>query len=357
MSRRTTWTLLATAGLALAMPAAAQAAKRTVLMGTPPANQKTFEKISSDVNAFFPSNVRIRTGDTVAFTPVGFHSVDLPAKGGRPLGLIAPTGKKVAGVTDAAGVPFWFNGLDELGFTKLLLKSGWGKTFSQGAGRVTSGAPLGDKLKPLNVRFSRAGLFTYYCNVHSGMKGTVRVVAKSKPAPSPKAVANQVKAQVAAALKNAKGLAAATKPPANTISVGAEGRNGVTHLGFLPDKLTVAVGTTVRFAMPTKTTEVHTATAGPGNPLTEPKSYLGTIAGSFTGVVFDPRATYPSEQPPAIGALSPALHGNGFWSTGVMDSAAASPLPPAGAVTFAAAGTYELFCMIHPFMKGTIAVQ
>ena len=356
MSRRSTLMLLMAVGLTLVAPAAAQAAKRTVFMGLPPANHKAFEKLESDVNAFFPSTVRIRTGDTVAFTPSGFHTVELPAGSGKPLGLITPSGKKVAGITDAAGVPFWFNGLDELGFNPLLLKSGYGKSFVQGSKRLTSGLPLGDKLKPFNVRFPRAGLFRYYCNVHTGMKGNVRVVGKSKPAPSASAVASQVRTQVAAALKNAKGLVAATKPPANTISVGAEGSKGVTHFGFVPNKLTVPAGTTVAFTMPAKSTEVHTATAGPGDPIKEPKSYLGTIAAGFEKPVFDARAMYPSEQPPAIGLLSPALHGNGFWNSAVLDSVAASPLPAASAVTFAAPGAYDMYCMIHPFMKATITV-
>ena len=67
--------------------------------------------------------------------------------------------------------------------------------------------------------------------------------------------------------------------------------------------------------------DVHTATTGPGNPESEPNSYLGQIAASFNSPVFDPRAVYPSEPPGPAGTLTPALHGNGFWNTGVMDTA------------------------------------
>jgi plastocyanin len=35
----------------------------------------------------------------------------------------------------------------------------------------------------------------------------------------------------------------------------------------------------------------------------------------------------------------------------------ASPLPSSNTVTFGAPGTYTYYCMIHPFMKGTVVVQ
>ncbi len=40
-----------------------------------------------------------------------------------------------------------------------------------------------------------------------------------------------------------------------------------------------------------------------------------------------------------------------------MDTVSASPLPASNRVTFAAAGTYQFYCMIHPFMHGTVVVQ
>lgn len=354
MSRRITRTLILVAGLALVAPGSALAAKRTVFMGLPPANQRAFERLGTEVNAFFPRSITIRAGDTVAFAPAGFHTVDFPPRGGGPVPLIAPTGDKVAGVNDAAGAPFWFNGLDQLGLNPLVLRSNFGKTLTLRTGRVESGLPLSARPKPMNVRFRRTGRFTYFCDVHAGMRGTVRVTRRNRL--STRAVVARVRAQVASALRTAKTVGD-TKPPANTVSVGAAGRGGVELMDFVPDRLTVPVGTTVRFAMPARSTEDHTATTGPGNPLREPKSYLGTIAGSFQGAKFDPRATYPSERPPSIGALSPQLHGNGFWNSGVLDARPGPPLPPSSVVTFAAAGTYRFFCMIHPFMDATIRAR
>jgi plastocyanin len=357
MSRRIARTLpVAALGVALALPGAAMAATRPVFMGLPPASQKSFEKASSDANAFFPSSIRIHAGDVVAFQPVGFHTVDMPARGG-PLPLVGPTGRKVAAL-DAAGIPFWFNARDELGFDKRLLKQSFGRTLVKSPGyRIQSGLPLGRKLKPLRVRFDKAGLYTYYCNIHARMKGTVRVVGKHSPIPSATSDAARVKAQVAKALTAAKALPAATKPPANTISLGAQGKGGASYFGMLPDKLTVPPGATVKFAMPVGSTEVHTATFGPGNP-DKPAEYLGAIAATLQGAVFDGRAVYPSEPPgtPPAG-LSPTLHGNGFWNSGFLDAVPASPLAASSTVTFTTPGTYQFVCLIHTFMKGTITVQ
>jgi len=343
------------AGLALAAPTGAQAAKRTVFMGAPPESQRGLQRLKTEVNAFFPSSITVRTGDTVAFAPVGFHTAHFPRGGGRQP-VIAPLGSKVAGVTDAAGAPFWFNGLDELGLNPALLRSNFGKTLTLRSQRIQSGLPLANRPRPMNVRFTRTGRFTYICDVHPGMRGSVRVVGRRASAHSRRAVAARVRAQVAAARRTAVRLAA-IRPPANVVSVGAAGRGGVELMDFLPERLTVPVGTTVRFAMPVGSTEDHTATTGPGNPMTEPRSYLGTIAASFQSPKFDPRATYPSERPPSTAALSPQLHGNGFWNSGVMDAHAATPPPGVSAVTFAAAGTYRFFCLIHPFMDATVTAQ
>lgn len=364
MNSRVRWTLGAVGALlALAVPGTAQAAKQTVFMGTPPASQKSFQSTGSDVNAFFPSSVRIRRGDTVSFVPVGFHTADFPPAGGSPIPLLSPTGDVASGVNDAAGIPFWFNSQPLLGFDPRLLKSGFGKTYVKGALRVSSGLPLADKPKPMNVRFPRSGSFTYFCSVHPGMKGTVRVVGQGQGVPTARSNARRVAAQAAAALKTARSLAKNTKPAANTVSLGADGKGGVHFFGMLPGKLTVAAGTTVKFAMPTRSTEVHTATFGPGDPskdpAKDPANYLAPIAKTFEGAPFiDPRGTYPSQppgSPPA--ALSPALHGNGFWSSGGLDTSSASPLPASGSVTFTTAGTYKFYCLIHTFMAGTITVQ
>ena len=345
-------------GALLALPGIAEAKTKTVNMGIPPKSGKAFEKLGVDVNDFFPHGVTIHKGDKVKFLPAGFHSIDFPPRGGAMLPLISPTGEKVSGVNDAAGAPFWFNGQDMFGFTPLLGPPGtFGKKVSfNGSKRVASGLPLGEGLKPITVTFKKVGKFTYYCNIHAGMKGTVDVKAKGKSIPSDKSDKKALARQVATALSTSKRLQN-TQVPANTIDVGAAGKHGEELFAFVPSAVTIPTGSSLTFRMHPASYDVHTATTGPGNPETEPSSYLGQVSAGFNSPVFDPRGVYPSEAPGQGATLTPALHGNGFWNSGVMDTASGTPLTSSNSVRFGTPGKYEFYCMIHPFMHATVTVQ
>ena len=349
--------LVVACGVLLALPGLAQAKTRSVSMGTPVEAQQAFQNAGTDVNAFFPRSVKVNVGDTVSFAPAGFHTVDIPAKGGRPLPLFGPTGQKVAGIKDALGADFWFNGQDVLGFTPALLKSKFGKNPKYGGGkRVESGVPLGENLKPMKVKFTKAGTYRYFCDVHIGMTGTVTVKKKGADVPSKSKVEAAVRKQVANNLRKARTIAD-TQPPAGTVYLGASAKSGLEFFGMLPSTISVPRGTTLRFSMSPDTFEVHTASFGPGNPEEEPSSYLGQIAASFAGPAPDPRGLYPSETPGTTATLTPAFHGNGFWSSGALDRATVTPLPSSNSVTFGAAGTYNYYCLIHPFMHGQVIAQ
>ena len=343
---------------ALSLPMAAQASTKTVYMGPPPANSKTFENLQADVNDFFPHGITIHVGDSIAFQP-GFHNVNFPKKGGRPAPFIIGTDQKAADVKDEAGNPFWFNGQALFGFNPALLNSKTSATYD-GKKAVVGGVPVLGKPYVFSVKFTKKGSYTYYCDVHAGMKGVVHVVAKSAKAPSKKADAKTVKNQVAAAIKTVNRLKATT-PATGTVDVGVAGPGGVEYFNIVGPKDPIAVGTTLRFTMTKGSFETHTATTGPGDPSNESDttSYLNKAAATFQGAgPFDPIATYPSDQPGGTPAsLTPTLHGNGFWNSGVMDLNNASPLPSNNSVRFDAPGTYTFYCLIHPFMKTTITVQ
>jgi plastocyanin len=358
LSHRIKAAIAAGVAVLVVAPAGASAATKTVNMGIPPASAKKFRPTGSDVNAFFPSSTTIHAGDSVRFLAVGFHNLDLPKKGGKPTPLIAPTGQAIAAANDAAGAAFWFNGQQNLQFNlPALAPVGFGKKFTYtGAKGVQSGLPVANKPKPVTVKFAKTGSFTYYCDVHSGMKASVKVVAKSKPVPSARADAKKLDDQVSKALSVAKGLSK-VKPPAGVVDLGVAGKGGVEFFDMVPKTSTVPVGTTLTFRMSPGTYEDHTATFGPGDPEKEPTSYLGTIAKSFEGTTLDQSGVYASEAPGTLATLTPALHGNGFWNSGVLDGSGATPLPAANQVTFGAAGTYNFYCLIHPFMKGTVVVQ
>jgi plastocyanin len=351
---------LAAAALALIPSGLAQASTRTVDMGVPPASQKAFQNLGADVNAFFPSAITIHKGDKIKFAPVGFHTIDIPGKGQIPLPLAGPSGRTIANALDPAGNPYWFNGQPDLEFTAALLPPNlnYGKTVTfSGKASVRSGLPLGDKLKPVTVKFTKVGTFTYYCNVHAGMKAKVHVVAPSAKAPSAKSVAKAIKKQASADLRTAKELQNPTIT-GDKVQVGNAGRGGVEIFSFFPTTKTVPVGTTLTFSMSPTSLEDHTATTGPGNP-EDPTTFLGKMSASITGQPpFDQAAIYPSDSPAGPPAsLTPTLHGNGFWGTGFMDASANTPLPASGQVTLAQAGTYTFYCLIHPFMKTVITAS
>jgi plastocyanin len=367
LTTRTRIALVATTAVSLAVPTAAHAATKTVYMGAPPKDQKKLNQpYGADVVDFFPSHVTIVAGDSIKFDPVAFHNVDIPPKGGKIIAQLAQGGP-ITGFKDAAGAPFWFSdkGLPNFAFAPELQNqsNGLGKKLTYtGAKRVISHIPLNTAhpfgtLKPMVVKFSKAGTVTYYCDLHPGMKGTVTVLKKGKTAPTAAQDAKALKQQFDAEFKAAKKLRDA-KAPANTMYVGYAGLNGkVEYFNFLPNTLTVPVGTTVTFQMSPGSFETHTATTGPGDYLTDPNSYIGFIADSFNLAQFDPRGVYPSDTIGTIGTLTPTSHGNGFWNSGALDNVKASPQPTSNSVTFTAAGTYQFYCMVHPQMHGTVIVQ
>jgi plastocyanin len=342
-------TLLMAAALALLPAGLAHAATKSVTVGVPAAKKAAFDKLGADVNAYFPNRITIHRGDKVKFTvPSGLHTVQFPAKG-RAASLLISPGSPIAGVRDAAGVPYWFNGQPDLELTPTLLSGAFGKAVSYNGQDVQSGLPF--TRKPLTVKFTKTGTFTYFCNVHSGMKGKVTVVAPGSKIPSAKADAQKVKKQVSDALKEARKLQT-TLLPKDTIQLGNGGRTGVEILAMYPGAMTVPTGTVLTFQMSRFSVASHTATTGPGDPLREPDSFLGRMSASVRATPpFDQAGVYPSDERGVPALLTQSLHGNGFWSTGFMDRSNATPQPKTFQVKIVAPGTYNFYCLLHPFMK------
>jgi plastocyanin len=363
---RRTRILLATATATFALHGAAQAATKTVYMGAPPADAKKFNAVHADTMDFFPSKIVIAAGDSVSFVVVGFHNVDFPPKGGRILEQLVQT-TPITAAADAAGAPFWFSGigLKNYEFAPALQdqSAGLGQHLTYtGAKRVMSHIPLNTAhpfapFKPMVVKFPKPGLYKYYDDLHPGQVGYVSVLEKGSKlttaAQDRKIIAQQVKSEL-----NAARTLTNIAMPANTMYLGVAGDKGkVEYIDFFPDSLTVPTGTTVTFAMSPGSFETHTATAGPGDYLTDPASYIGAIADSFNLPQFDPKGVYPSEPLGTVGTLTATTHGNGFWNSGALDQFAATPVASAAKVKFTQPGTYHFACMIHPVMRGTVIVQ
>src|SRR3954452_17603773 len=342
---------------ALILPGVAQAAQKDVSLGPTRTASKALQSTGSDVNDFFPHETKIHVGDTVRFVPNGFHTVDLAGRRRSKAPLITPVPQTISGAVDAANAPFWFNGQPQLGFNRQLLRSAFGKSRNyDGSKGVLSGLPISEKPKPMTVKFNKTGTFRYFCDVHPGMTGIVRVVSSSSTVPSPAQDRRTLRRQVASTLVTAKAVAKTPAPGNNTVDIGADGKGNVSLFAFIPSALTVPNGTTVTFRMNAKT-EIHTATIGPGDPIKEPQSYLGQVAAGLAGPVLDPRGVYPSDPPGALAALTTTSHGNGFWNSGALDrDRTTRTVPPSNAVRFSAPGVYQVYCMIHPFMHATVTV-
>lgn len=347
--------LIAAAGLVSAAPAAA--ATKAVDAGLPMAQHKRFWATGSSVNAFYPSRVTIRVGDRVSFRPSGFHTVHLVGKRDAAAPpFVAVPARVVAGVRDALGAPFWFNGSPQVANASALGPRNFGRRMSfSGRRSVRSGYLLGAR-RPMVVRFTKAGTFRFLCDYHRGMRGTVRVLPRSRRAPSAAQDARRLRRRLAADLVVARRLKA-TVPPAGVVDVGVAGRGGAEFYDFVPKISTIRVGQAVQFRVSPGSMETHAVAAGPGDPMTEKLSYLGLIARTFEQKFVDPRAVYPSEPPGSVGSLAPGLHGNGFWSSGMLDNAAASAFPASGTVRFTAPGAYVFSCVVHRYMHTTVYVD
>jgi plastocyanin len=344
----------AIATTALVPAALAQGATRTVTAGPP--GKVAGTPPDGDDNAFFRKTVTVHVGDKVKWKINGFHTVTFPAKGKKPPPFISPdpSGTKIAGVNDAAGNPFWFNGQTRLVLDALGGLPVKGNSYN-GSKLVSSGAPLSNgPAKPYTLKFTKKGGYAYYCTVHPGMKAKVKVVAKGKAIPSVKANKKAAKKQFK---KDAKELIRNAKfagPAGDTVLAGNDGAT-TTILRFFPAKKSVPVGTTLTLSMPAKTTEAHTFSFGPADFLkaTGDAPFIPDPTGGPPEL--NPLHAFPSDVP-ALPPYDGTSHGNGFLTTGTLDRDAASPQPPSAQVTFSKAGTYDYICLIHPFMKGQIVV-
>jgi plastocyanin len=347
------------AALAVALvPAAAEAATKTVFAG-PPGKVKGLPK-AADFNAFFPKKIKVVQGDTISFEFHGFHTFTFPK--GKPPFLFAASGT-VADQKDATGNPFWFNGqaraiIDPTAAGPI----GDGKISNKATD--SSGLPGGDDNTPpppYKASFAKPGTYKYQCLVHPAMKGQVTVLKKGKKAPSKKSDQARVAKQVASLLKTAKRLDAFKGPGGSNVRAGNDTKD-VSFFKYFSNDITVKAGTTVRWQQTAGVNEIHTITFGP-------EDYLKPIGQTFIApdssapqngpptLVINPLAAYPSDPPTAVPAYDGTNHGNGFLNSGIIDDDSKTPFPRTFAASFTKPGTYVYICLVHgPDMNGKVNV-
>lgn len=358
--------------VAIGVPQAASAAshplskaKAPITIYAGPNLAKTPAGVSkqADALAFFPSQVTIRVGQSLTWKFHGFHTVTFPGANQNPPFIVPLAGSAQPLLNDAAGNPFWWVGkAPRVLIDPSALVGGAGRTISspgavRGSGllRVISATPA-HPAAPYTLTFTKPGVYHYLCTVHQGMRGTVRVLAKARPA-TPASVAKRGAAQLAAVVRELKGLDSQTAPDSHTVLIGAGSRSGAEITSFFPSSLTVNTGDVVTFTH-NDPTDIHTVTFGPEPYTLAIENNLFQPEGSPPTVFANPLFVLSSDPPP----VSPVPYdgtnnGNGYINSGILFPQQAPTGPHQYLVKFTKPGTYRYECVIHPNMDGTIIVR
>jgi plastocyanin len=350
--------------LAIALAVPAGAATKTVFAGLPPKAQTpaglTVPK-ALNFNGFFGRTITINVGDSVnwIFSQRVIHTVTFPAKGQKAPPFVQPDpAHPYTGFSDPAGNPFWFNGQPSVTVPAEVALPTTEKS-TDGTGYRNSGiTPEGGKPFSYKLRFTKAGTFNYLCEVHPGMRGTVKVLPKgAKGARVLSAVQERAAAvrQLMLARRSAMRLNRFS-PSANTVVAGHD-RGSVSWFKFFPSVRTVKAGDTVRFTVSSKS-EIHTATFGPtAYRDANEAAVIATPQPSGPPLLqLNPLIFLPSDPPPSLPPYDGTNHGNGYLNTGAIDTDPKTPDPSSVSVRFTKPGTYTYECLIHPGMQAKIRV-
>ncbi|HZQ15273.1 MAG TPA: hypothetical protein VFA82_00740 [Gaiellaceae bacterium] len=312
----------------------------------------------ADALAFFPRVTTITAGQSVTFNVLGFHTVTFGKQSAFP--LVVPQKGLQPATADAAGQPLWWAGKAPLlGLNPKAVPQLGGSTISSPSQVASSGlqrvltASAKHPPKPYTLTFAKPGLYRFFCIVHPGMTGAIRVLPATATAPSPAQLESRVKAQLGRTIGDLKTIQSQNPTDPLTVWVGAGKLDGSEVTAFFPQRLVVKTGDTVKFVSHDPT-DIHTVTFGP-------PAYTTGIENTFvTPKGVNPFGAFPSEPPAAPGApvtFDGSNHGNGYVNSGLVNPYSVKATPHLFRVTFTKAGVYHFECVIHPNMDGTIVVQ
>lgn len=262
------------------------------------------------VNSYGPKAATIAVGDTVHFdwgTYAEPHTVTFGIPAGDPT---VPTPGVVSGVVDFDGTGFVSSGL--------------------------VGGPFGAGI--LDMKFTKAGTYNYFCVIHPPMTGAITVAATG--AETAAAIKARGDAEFGSQLTAVKALAAqltaapvavASKPNGGkeyTLVVGLDTADAVVNR-FFPKTQAITTLDTVKWVNSTPTP--HSITIGelpPGDPFEAPVTVPANNTYGGTGIVH-----------------------SGFIGQDMPDGTTFS-------LSFSQAGTYQYYCLLHEFLNqtGTITV-
>lgn len=321
-----------------------------------------------DLHSFFPREITINAGDSIwfQFAPMGtpgFHTVTFAADGKMP-DIFVPDEVDGKPVASPEGPPRLLIN-PQLAFPD-------GRTSYDGTGYTNSGLDvLRQDQGPYTLAFTKPGTYEYLCAVHGiVMKGKVIVQESGAALPTDAAgyesLAHDEMAKLIAEGKAViASVAAPAASPAATggstwdVAVGLGGLSPIRVMRFIPPKVTIKVGDTIRWTNKS-TGEPHTVTFLGG---TEPPE--DTLVEPQPGGPPKLIQTYQTLLP----AGEPTFDGTGYRNSGFLGlpPEIGSTLGLKGDVyelTFTAAGEFPYYCILHSSgpgdkagMTGTIVVE
>jgi plastocyanin len=286
--------------------------------------------------AFAPSNIQVHRGDTITWSINSFHNVHIGEAPNELMMAPEVDGQPLLQINPAAGFPS--------------IESG----DAYAGGDANSGLPAGESFFSLFslVVDVEPGIYTYFCDVHPGMTGTIEVVADDQPIPSPSDVAAQASTEIAeqtgAAVGDYFAENAAASPFAvdgvATIVTGTSGTGRALSLSFISPLAVIKAGESVTWVNPADSIDPHFVNSADYNPETLPDVVPMEQAGGPPILAAGPGFLGTTQSGATIQA------GDSFHSGFILPGQSFT-------LTFADPGIYPFICHIHPGMGGGIVVQ
>jgi plastocyanin len=292
----------------------------------PPGAPPTWE-----ADAYGPDPLIIHVGDTVKWSFAGGHTVTFNS-GQKELPLILP-GKNPGELM--IGPAFFPQGIPDPS-----------KPVSyDGTQQINSGIMGDQPNQSISLTFTKTGLFGYVCMLHPGMRGNVEVREASAPLTETPA---QAKARGLVTLQTLAGKVKAdaqqirpiNNGPLHTALAGIGDAFGASALGFFPGNIQVKRGDWVTWTQ-ADPFEIHTVTFTSGAAVPD-------------FVTPQPQAAGPPTLVIAASIAGPS--GDTYTGTGIFNSGILTYGNMAAFKIDAPPGSYDYFCVVHPWMKGTVTV-
>lgn len=297
--------------------------------------------------AFFPEEITVNAGDRIFYDIHGLHTVTFLGEQEAPPFLVPEA--------QALGTPVAADDAERWVLNPAAAFPS-GPPVHDGTGYVNSGIP-DPTAPPVVLEFTAPGTFEYLCLVHPVMmKATVVVQEQGAERPHDQAYYDaEAHAQVETVLEQGRAMieqhseAAQATPAAGTtwdVAAGV-GEDQAQVLRFLPDRLEIRAGDTVRWTQRSGT-EPHTVTFPGENPppeliLIEPQPVGPPL------LVMNPEVMDP--------AGGPSYDGTSFANSGWLQEESPEfpegvEFPQAWELTFDQPGEYRYYCALHAGAEG-----